>query len=123
MDSLYYPTFEIVEGRGIIPRINLPENYQDLVRRFYECGRRTKVDDYAKGLEELLRNSGSFLDIRLNWHEVEGLINISVGSQGGLDLNTSGTPQFQEHNLGWHNSFIAGSVAMKYILELLKSRT
>lgn len=121
MDWFSYPTFEVVTDRRVIPRIFLPENYLDLVPRFYEIGGKATVNAYAKDLEELLDLSGTLMDIRLNWDDKKGLANISVGTQGGLDLNES-SGHFQEHNLGWLNSFIAGSVAMKYISELLKSR-
>jgi hypothetical protein len=68
-----------------------------------------------------LEASGKLWDVRLNWDDVHGLANISVGTQSGLDLNTDGTPHFQEHNLEWLNSFIAGAIAMKYLSELLKA--
>jgi len=121
MDYITYPTFSIVERRGIIPNIPLPEDYEALVPRFYEEGRRETVEKYKTKLEKLLEERGTPLDIRLQWDERRGLTNISVGTQGGLDLNDlNGT--FQEHNLGWTNGFMAGFIAMKYVSELLKSR-
>jgi len=121
MDTFLYPSFEVVEGRGIIPRIYLPGNYTELVERFYQSGAREELNEYAHGIEKLLESGGELLDIRLNWNNVHGLTNISVGTQSGLDLNTDGIPHFQEHNLGWLNSFIAGAIAMKYLSELLKA--
>lgn len=121
MDSMVYPTLEIVEGRGIIPRICLPRNYKTLIPLFYEEGRRKTVETYAKELEEYIAGGRLETKIRLQWNEEKGLINISVGT-AGLDLNERGWPSFQEHNLGGHFSFAASAVATKYISELLKSR-
>jgi hypothetical protein len=47
------------------------------------------------------------------------LRNISVGVQGGFDLNDSPLPHFQEHNLGGGNGFYAMAVALEYMRELL----
>lgn len=115
--EMFYPTFELAPGRGIIPKIHLPNGYKELVLKFYDEGRKKDVEDYAKGLEGLFKE----LEIRLNWDEKRGLSDISLGGHHGLDLNEEGFPNFQEHNLGMIYSFIAGSIAMKYISELLKS--
>jgi hypothetical protein len=122
MDHMLYPTFEIVERRGIIPRIKLPLDYEELVSRFYACGARQIVEKFARDLESLTRESESEKEIRLQWDDKKGLTNIAIAAQGGLDINEGGYPSFQEHNLGWMNSFLSGAVAMKYISELLKSR-
>ena len=120
--AMLYPTFTLVEGRGIIPNINLPRNFKDLVQKFYAEKRKSIVEEYARDAEEMLRIRGEPLEIRLQWHPEEGLTNISVGTQGGLYLEGGmGMPNFQEHNLGWDNGFVAACVATKYISELLKS--
>ncbi|MEK6859666.1 MAG: hypothetical protein AABX54_02515 [Nanoarchaeota archaeon] len=123
MDFMIYPTFEIVEGRGVIPRIYLPRDFKKLVPIFYEQGRKQEVIDYVHGLARMIEDE-NFKNIRLNWDDVLGLRNISISSSCGLDLDVSGWPNFQEHNLGGSGraSFIGGAIAMKYISELLKSR-
>jgi hypothetical protein len=122
MDFMTYPTVSIVEGRGLIPNISLPIEFERLVSSFYREGRRETVERYREGIEKLLKERGKPLDIRLQWDERKGLTNISVGAQGGLELNDlGGVPFFQEHNLGWRNGWMAGFIAMKYVSELLKS--
>ncbi|MAG02030.1 hypothetical protein CMI42_01725 [Candidatus Pacearchaeota archaeon] len=124
MDFMLYPTFEIVEGRGLIPNVRLPRNYKELVPRFYDQDRRKEIEEYARMLEET--SMGGILvkspEIRLQWEDKRGLTNISIGVSGGFDLNESGWPSFQEHNLGTNTSLMGGSIAMKYVSELMKSR-
>lgn len=120
MNSMLYPLFTFVEQRGqFIPNIHLPENFEELVPKFYEQGRRKDVEEYAREIEK--QYLGGNLEIRLNWNKEKGLINISIGPSGGLDLNESGFPHFQEHNLGTKTGIASGFVAMKYVSELLKS--
>lgn len=117
--DIIYPTFEIVEDRGFIPKIYLPRNYLELVKGFYENGGKAEVEHYVRNLKDMLSQSSFFSgSVRLNWCDKRGLVNISLG-MAGLDLNERGLPNFQEHNLGGYNSFIAGSIAMKYASELL----
>jgi len=127
MDPIIYPVFDVVQGRGLIPHIVLPENFREYVPDFYLHGRERTVEEYVVDLRRSLR-SGIVLgdarlpkgtDIRLQWDEERGLTNISVGTQGGLDLNDRDV--FQEHNLSTGNGIIAGCVAMKYVSELLMS--
>ena len=120
MDSMLYPTFEYVDGRGWIPRIKLPKDFKELVGHFYQKKREETIEDYADKWREHSEERGLMQRIRLQWNNILGLTNISVGTSG-LDLNTSGWPGFQEHNLGGSYSFIAGSIAMKYVSELMKS--
>jgi hypothetical protein len=63
---------------------------------------------------------GDFPRIDLRWDDKRGLVNISVGIHGGLDLPNDGII-FQEHNLSGENGVVAGFIAMKYVSELLKS--
>lgn len=120
--SMLYPTFLIVPTKGIIPNINLPENFRGLVPKFYAQKRKQDVEDYTQDLREMLKTGRRLSDIRLQWHLEDGLTNISVGTHGGLDLEVkAGMPCFQEHNLGWDNGFIAVCIATKYVSELLKS--
>jgi hypothetical protein len=120
MNHLFYPTFEVIDGIGIIPKIFIPRNLEELVPKFYENGGRKCVEDYVESLYECF---GEDFVIRLNWDGRMGLRNISLGATG-LDLNERGLPNFQEHNLGGdgRNSFVVGAVAMKYISELIKVR-
>ena len=115
MDFMLYPTFEIVDNRGIIPSIRLPREYLEIIPKFYEQGRKEDVEEHTKSLQEL-----SNTKIRLQWDEKKGLTNISIGT-AGLDLNEYGWPSFQEHNLGGNYSLYTGSIAMKYISEMLKT--
>ena len=97
-------------------------DFESRISSFYREGRRETVEEYKGKLEKLLEERGTPLGTRLQWDDERGLTNISVGAQGGLDLNDlSGLPFFQEHNLGWTNGWIASAIAMKYISELLKS--
>ena len=111
-----YPCWDDCGERGFIPNITLPENFEELVPDFHKNERRKTVEDYAKKVSE-----ATGYEIRLNWSERRGLENISVGTQGGLDLQESGWTSFQEHNLSTGNGFAAGMVALFYIRELLKS--
>ena len=115
-----YPRFTLVPERGIIPDIGLPRNFRELVSRFYANGGKKRVERYVAGLQQMLKVSGNSLEIKLNWHDTDGLCNISVGTQGGLDLQDDHSPYFQEHNLGWYNGFFAAFVAMEYVLELTR---
>jgi hypothetical protein len=118
---MLYPAFDFIEQRGqIIPNIRLPENYKELVPKFYEQGRKPDVEDYARTIQENFLKGD--LEIKLNWNKEQGLTNISVGPSGGLDLSEQGWPKFQEHNLGTKTGIASGFIAMKYISELLKSR-
>ena len=116
---MLYPTMEIVPGRGFIPKVTLPRNFKELVPKFYEQERKRTVEDYIKNLKE---TDLSKTEIRTQWEEKRGLVNISLGTHGGFDLNDrTGHPHFQEHNLGGTNSYIAMAIATKYVSELLKS--
>jgi hypothetical protein len=117
---ILYPAFDFIEQRGqFLPSIRLPEDYKDLVPKFYQQGRKPDVEDYAKIIQE--RFLESKLEVRLNWDNEQGLTNISVGPSGGLDLSEI-NDKFQEHNLGTKTGIASGFIAMKYISELLKSR-
>ncbi len=120
--SIFYPRFIASKQRGIIPHIPLPRNYLELVPKFREQRRKEEIDRYQSEIEEILSQRNIVLPISLTWNEKHGLTNISVGSNGGLDLSESRTrPCFEEHNLGWTNGFIAASIATKYVSELLMS--
>jgi len=121
--EIIYPTFEIVEGRGLIPRILLPPDFRERIPRFYAQKREITIAAYAKELEELRKLERKEIPIRLQWDNILGLTNISLGIHGGLDLYSEGGswPCFQEHNLSTGNGFIGFCVASKYISELLKS--
>ena len=122
MDFMLYPTFEFVESRGHwFPSINLPQNYEELIPNFYKEGRKDTLMEYAKLVEKTLGEGK--LEIRLHWDDKEGLRNINIGYQGGLDLiENLGFPHFCEHNLATETSIASGMIAMKYISELLKSK-
>ena len=113
-----YPRFELTfaKGGGIIPVVSLPKNYKELVLGFYDSAGKERVLSFVKGLEELTSK-----EILLDWDSVDGLTSISL-SNCGLDLNERG--EFQEHNLNynWQNCFVCGSVAQKYVYELLKTK-
>lgn len=119
--SMMYPTFELDEWR-ILPNISLPMNYQELVPKFYEKNSREKIEKYSQELEKMCREDNfGITEIRLKWHEKQGLTNISLSTHSGLDLESKTIPRFVEHNIGFGNAFIGGTIAMKYISELLKT--
>jgi len=49
---MLYPTFEFFEDRGWFPNINLPQDYKELVSEFYKQGRKKRIEEYAKIVEE-----------------------------------------------------------------------
>ena len=119
---MLYPTYPLVEQRGcIIPNIHLPRNFKELVKRFYEQKRKQTVEKYSEGLEKLLKGTPFETQITLQWDDKVGLRNINTAG-AGLDLDESGIPSYQEHNLGIKNSFVFGAIAQMYISELLKSQ-
>jgi len=85
MDSIYqplhmlYPTFSLIEGRGIIPDIRLPANFRKLVPDFYMQERKRKVEEYTQKLRALIKESSLDARIQLAWNESLGLTNISLG--------------------------------------------
>jgi len=114
-----YPFFIFVEERGqAFPMIMLPENYQRLIPKFYEHGGKDIIDAFARNLNNGLEGIFGKPDIKLRWDEKRGLVHISIGPSGGLDLSDSGH-DFQEHNLGSQTSLVAGAIAINYIRELL----
>ena len=123
--AMIYPTFQIIEGRAsIIPRINLPKDYLQRVKLFYEQGRRQVVEAYSSELERFFTETSPIRvspEIRLQWGALKGLTNISIGCGAGFDLNDDGWPSFQEHNLDGRKAIIAASIATKYVSELLKT--
>ena len=120
MKSILYPTFEIIENKGILPHIHLPRNFKELVPKFYQEKIKEILEDYAGNLENFLKETPFNSSIKLQWNKKNGLTNINVGS-AGLDLSQIGIPKFVEHNLGTYNAIPAGIIAMKYVSELLKS--
>jgi hypothetical protein len=119
-----YPTFQIIEGRGIIPRVLLPPDFLQRIPVFYKQGRKSRVERYVDDLRKMMsagKLTGEFPEINLQWDDEKGLVNISLGSQGGYDLTDEGLPSFQEHNLGGEIAYAAGFIAMQYVSELLKS--
>ena len=122
MDSMLYPTYVFVEGRGLLPNVRLPRNFRQLVPKFYEERRREGVEEFANNVGAGYLKSGKPLDIRLNWDDTRGLTNLSLGIHAGLDLEDNfGWPSFQEHNLGGDISFVAAAIAQKYVSELIKA--
>jgi hypothetical protein len=120
--SLFYPTFELHPEKGILPNIYLPNNFRDLVPKFYKEGGKEEIENYTTEITKLSKSLFRLLEepeIRLNWDDERGLTNISLGTHPGFDLFEKGFPQFQEHNLGMYYSIIAGIIAQKYISELL----
>lgn len=119
--EITYPTFE-PDGWRIIPSIRLPLNYRELIPLFYENNGKEIIEEYVEALEGLcrLQRTMGVLEIGLRWDDEKGLTNINLGTHSGLDLDTSLTPRFSEHNIGFGNSFIGGAVAMKYVSELTK---
>lgn len=123
IDFMHYPVFNIFEDSGILPDIRLPEDFLDLVPRFYDQGRKKDVEDYKDTLLKMIKGSPFETEIRLRWDEKLGLKNINIGSGSGLDLSIEGNwATFEVHNIGTYNGLSGGFIAMKYVFELLKSR-
>lgn len=121
--EMFYPTLELHDEKGLVPNINLPLDYEARVKRFYEQGRKTEIEDYSRRLQQKM-NSQSLLgfpwEIILAWDDRKGLTTIKIGT-GGFDLVTDGWPHFSEHNLGGNKSMAAFFLATKYVSELIKS--
>lgn len=117
--QLFYPKFALSPEGRITPYVPVPTNFEKLVPIFYEQKRDKNIEHLATELGRIRER-----DIRLNWDERQGLINISVGTQGGLDLSDieTGLPIFQEHNLDGEQSLIAATIAQQYVFELLGCR-
>jgi hypothetical protein len=122
--AMIYPTFQIIEDRGIIPRVYLPRDYKERVKRFYEQKRQEEIAQYVNELEKMLAQESIVKvnpDIKLQWDDTNGLINISIGYPGGFDLIDNGCAHFQEHNLSTKSALTAACIATKYVSELLKT--
>jgi len=115
-----YPHFLFVEPRGqIFPGISLPADYRERMPSFYSRSGREWLETFAKQLENGSEGILGKPDIRLQWDDQRGLVNISIGPSGGLDLNE--WDRFQEHNLGTSTSLITGAIVINYVYELLRS--
>ena len=115
-----YPSFFYAEQRGqIFSKIWLPEGYQEIIPEFYKGRHKEKLEEFAQrlenGLEDIMFGKE---DIRLRWHEKKGLVYISIGASGGLDLNDNGQV-FTEHNLGTKTSLATAAIAINYVNILL----
>ena len=63
---MLYPSFQLVNGRGILPLVRLPSNYESLVSRFYEEGGKREFEKYAAELEDMVKETMDFtLSIKL----------------------------------------------------------
>ena len=119
--GVQYPHFIYAKDRGqIFANISLPENFLDLVLKFYSSGGKEMIEEFARHLDDGMENIFGKPDIMLKWDQNRGLEHIAVGASGGLDLNDRN--QFQEHNLGTETSLITGAIAINYVHELLKMR-
>lgn len=119
--SYIYPTLEVIGDRGILGRVVLPQDYKELVLKFYEQKREESIELYSREVKSMLEkiaSQGFPWDINLQWSMEDGLTNISIG-EAGYDLDNG---MFCEHNLGEWISIAAFAVATKYISELLKSK-
>lgn len=115
-----YPFFIYAEHRGaVFTWIELPENYQEVILNFYQKGGREEIEEFARSLDRSLEDIFGKPDIRLNWDDQRGLVNISIGVNGGMDLDSE-CRRFVEHNLGSRTSLITGAIAINYVSELLK---
>ena len=115
-----YPSFFYVEQRGqIFSKIWLPEGYQKIIPEFYKEKHKEALEEFTQrlenGLEDIMFGKE---DIRLRWHEKKGLVYISTGASGGLDLNDNGQV-FTEHNLGTKTALATAAIAINYINILL----
>lgn len=125
MDFMLYPALEPYEI-GILANVALPQNYKELVTKFYEQKRNEDMERYS---EELMKNMKTAfprqvgeLEVMLLWDDELGLKNIKLGPSGGLDLEPEGVfPRFIGHNLGTSTSIVGFAIATKYVSELLKS--
>lgn len=118
--SIIYPTFQITET-GIQPYISLPRNYRDRLPQFWDQKREENVEEYLEQLKQGNVNNPRFPDILLQWEMEQGLTNIAIGMEGGLDLEDSfEQPSFRTHNLGGPEGLYGATVAMFYVNELLK---
>jgi len=114
-----YPHFIYAEHKGqIFANISLPENFLDLIPKFYSSGGKEMIGEFARRLNDGMENLFGKPDIILKWDKNKGLEHITVGASGGLDLNDRN--QFEEHNLGTETSLITGAIAINYVHELLK---
>ena len=65
-EFMFYPEFNFIEERGqFLPQIRLPEDYLDLVKSFYNQGRKEDVEEYSNIIEK--RYLKGELEVKLNW--------------------------------------------------------
>lgn len=124
MNDTLYPTIEFPGQVFIFPLIPLPENFRELVARFYEQGRDLRLNTYVDNLNEYLTQHQIPIRIdskkNLTWDRERGLVRITMSPGGGLDLRDDDIPGFVGHELEGFGSFVAPAVATKYISELLE---
>lgn len=114
-----YPTFMIVGGWKLIPRVNLPNDFRNIIPKFYEeCGRE-EVERYARELTDFLGMDFVGGEVKLKWVGERGLTNLSILGAGRDLSEDMGTPEFVEHNLGGYNGLALGMIAQEYVSQLL----
>src|SRR3989338_9046755 len=129
MDSMLYPIFDPIKHRRVIlPNIRLPQDFRELVPRFYEQGRKERLVKYVSNVKSVLERdpTGKLIEhpeIILTWHEKFGLEKIEIGPASLYLADALGSsPNFHEYNLGTHDGYVTGIIAMAYVSELLKSK-
>ena len=129
MSFMSYPHFDVIEGVGALPYVELPRNWEEILPRFHNAGGRGTIEQYASDLQKILNQfnfGGNIIkeakwDIRLNWREDSLLTNIGINGAAGLDLEGNGEyMSYSCHNLAVDNAIVAGIVAQEYVRELLK---
>jgi len=129
MDPILYPIFYPIKYRRVIlPNIRLPQDFRELVPRFYEQGRQQTIEEYARNVRSVLERdpTGKLIEhpeIILNWDKKSGLKKIEIGPASLYLVDALGSsPHFHEYNLGTHDGYVTGIIAMAYVSELLKSK-
>lgn len=121
MYSISPQRFQPIQGKGL-PTTGLPQNWKELIPKFYEQERDKIIELYKEGAESFMIQQRLGNKIRLQWNQERGLTHICLGSNATYSLNDGDLPKFVEHNLRRPHSFMAEAIAKKYISELLKSK-
>ena len=108
------------DDKIIVPHICLPDNFPELVPRFYQLGGKERIDSYADKLKLIFQ--GHVFDnkneVLLQWDKIRGLTAITESSSlgGSLFLNGSRCPaEFVPHNMNNIASFTLAPIALEYI--------
>ena len=109
MEKEELPGFEDDGEGNIIPCVNLPPNFKELVSGFYEGGGKEAMEAYVQLIGKV-----SKIEITLEWGKKRGLKYIFVGEKGIYKLEEENARFVGEYLWDKERSFPAYLVAERY---------